>query len=416
MLFVWCPPLALSNMDFPFVRRIFGGGAAKRAAPGDGGPPRGAPGGGGGDDDEDSPSTAMVRQISLPSDWEHAPAAAADGINAGDFQHGFRKLRNASELCLEFERLAESPVGPRDKFCDDAAAARAALPTSAWTPAVQAAFAKADAAFQRARRPPRAASSAHLYGTALLSSADAQRAGQYRDGRGLSFAAGDLLRLEREDNDWWCVRKQGDVVTGTPFGAERGPQGRLHTTAVQVCVHMFRLPQDSEEATEVQKLFNGSSAGKRWSHFTVDRIQSPELWEDYYLLRERLFRRCGAEGLNEKLVWHGCAGKVVLPIAAGGFDWRLCGLHGTAYGRGAYFAVNSSYSQNNSYSTPDPGTGLKHMFLCRIVAGRQVTGNSRLQRPPPGFHSAVNNMKSPTIYVTFEIAQACPMYHVTFKT
>ena len=120
-----------------------------------------------------------------------------------------------------------------------------------------------------------AAEAAAVAVSSISASADAQRAGQYRDGRGLRFAAGDLLRLEREDNDWWCVRKQGDVVTGTPFGAERGPQGRLHTTAVQVCVHMFRLPPDSEEATEVQKLFNGSSAGKRWSHFTVDRIQSP---------------------------------------------------------------------------------------------------------------------------------------------
>ena len=70
------------------------------------------------------------------------------------------------------------------------------------------------------------------------------------------------------------------------------------------------------------------------------------LYIKHSLLRERMFSRLGSDGLNEKLLWHGCAGPVVLPIAASGFDWRLCGLHGTAYGRGAYFAKNSSYSQN----------------------------------------------------------------------
>ena len=106
----------------------------------------------------------------------------------------------------------------------------------------------------------------------------------------------------------------------------------------------------------------------------------------------------------------------MLPIASGGFDWRLCGLHGTAYGRGAYFAKNSTYSQNDAYSKPDAG-GLKHMFLTRVLVGRTCQGNSGLQRPPPGIHSAMNGAdeKKAAIFVTFDVAQSFPQYHVTFK-
>ena len=130
-----------------------------------------------------------------------------------------------------------------------------------------------------------------------------------------------------------------------------------------------------------------------------------------------MFGRLGSDGLNEKLLWHGCAGPVVLPIAASGFDWRLRGLHGTAYGRGAYFAKNSSYSQNDAYSKPDPNTGLKHMFLTRVLVGRTCTGTSTLQRPPPGVHSAINgsDVNTASVFVTFDIAQTVGQYHVSFK-
>jgi len=178
---------------------------------------------------------------------------------------------------------------------------------------------------------------------------------------------------------------------------------------------MFRLSPEHEEYKVVIDLFLKTSTTKTFSHLTIDRIQSHALWEDFYMYRERMFRSFGLEGLNEKLLWHGCAGPVVLPIASQGFDWRLCGLHGTAYGRGAYFAKKSQYSQSDTYSKPDPGTGIKHIFLTRVICGRETQGSGSLQLPPLGYHSAVNNTNSPTIVVSFDLAQAYPMYHIAFR-
>lgn len=42
------------------------------------------------------------------------------------------------------------------------------------------------------------------------------------------------------------------------------------------------------------------------------------------------------DGLNveERQLFHGTKSKVVEPICRKGFDWRLCGKHGTVYGHG----------------------------------------------------------------------------------
>jgi len=57
------------------------------------------------------------------------------------------------------------------------------------------------------------------------------------------------------------------------------------------------------------------------------------------------------------------------------------------------------------------------MFLTRVLVGRTCTGTSALQRPPPGVHSAINgsDVKKASVFVTFDIAQNFPQYHITFK-
>jgi hypothetical protein len=408
---------------------------------GGGGGDTGAAAAGDADASDGKPSTAMFRQISLPTEWAAADSGVQPGVEGCVF--GFASSQNAVEIVSEFRKIAAQPVGSRDAFISAAETLRADL-GAAWTSDVEAAFIQTKCAYAvrngnlhthagtatlsatataAAAKTAKTATAAavipgqHTYGTALFDSKSppGPRMSKVRGG-GPRFKAGDLLRLERsaESNDWFHYT----IMTGVPVDgscplppASSNKRGQVHASMVEVTCSMFRLSPTSEEAVEVKKLFKGSP-----KQFTVDRIQSPGLWEDYYMMRERLYRRCGgAEGLNEKLAWHGCAGPVVLPIAQGGFDWRLCGLHGTAYGRGAYFAKNSSYSQSDNYSKPDVGTAIKHLFLCRIALGRAVKGTSALQRPPPGFHSAVNDTTSMSIMVTFEIAQAYPMYHVTFK-
>lgn len=42
----------------------------------------------------------------------------------------------------------------------------------------------------------------------------------------------------------------------------------------------------------------------------------------------------GETQLNEKILFHGTAPRVVESICREGFDWRMCGRHGVAYGQG----------------------------------------------------------------------------------
>ena len=152
----------------------------------------------------------------------------------------------------------------------------------------------------------------HIYGVALYTSSSPE----CRHKTTLTFAQGDLLRLERKDNDTWNARVQGAApVSGCPFAAMGGSKGEVHTSLIQVVCTMYRLHKTCEEYQKVAKLFEPSCTNgtTSCSTFHVDRVQNTALWQDFYLLRERLFRRLGAEGLNEKLLWHGCSGPVVLP-------------------------------------------------------------------------------------------------------
>ena len=46
--------------------------------------------------------------------------------------------------------------------------------------------------------------------------------------------------------------------------------------------------------------------------------------------------------LNEVYLWHGTHVRAALNIAHEGFDIQTAGLNGTMYGKGLYFAENSS--------------------------------------------------------------------------
>jgi hypothetical protein len=103
-----------------------------------------------------------------------------------------------------------------------------------------------------------------------------------------------------------------------------------------------------------------------------------------------------------------------------GVDFRMHGKNGTAYGKGAYFAVEAAYSDNYT----DKQATLRQMFLCRVLAGRSALGKTEYQRPPPInaakphgelYDSCVNNVTAPTIYVVFDIEQCYPEYLIEYS-
>ncbi|KAH3857500.1 hypothetical protein DPMN_100109, partial [Dreissena polymorpha] len=77
----------------------------------------------------------------------------------------------------------------------------------------------------------------------------------------------------------------------------------------------------------------------------VYRVQNPIQWKYYTVKKAEMIQDNEGFGrVVEGNLFHGTSSNAVDAICRKGFDWRLCGKHGTLYGQGSYFATNASYS------------------------------------------------------------------------
>lgn len=91
------------------------------------------------------------------------------------------------------------------------------------------------------------------------------------------------------------------------------------------------------------------------------------------------------------------------------------------FGNGTYFAVNASYSANDTYSKPD-ANGNKYMYLARVLVGEYSLGRkgslTPAQKNPSNavdlFDSSTDNMSQPSMFIIFNDIQAYPEYLITF--
>ena len=119
----------------------------------------------------------------------------------------------------------------------------------------------------------------------------------------------------------------------------------------------------------------------------------------------------------ERLLFHGTSSDVIDAICKHNFDHRCHGKNGTKYGKGSYFAVKASYS--NNYCSGQT----RFMFLARVLTGEFKQGDESLHRPPlkdprnPAsdlYDSCVDNESSPSIFVIFNDEQCYPAYLITY--
>ncbi|VDI18790.1 Hypothetical predicted protein [Mytilus galloprovincialis] len=81
----------------------------------------------------------------------------------------------------------------------------------------------------------------------------------------------------------------------------------------------------------------------------VYSVQNPRLWQKFSLQKEHMIEDIGKDNINEQHLFHGTDTSAVGGICRDGLDWRMCGLNGTAFGQGTYFATDSSYSEKYSH-------------------------------------------------------------------
>ncbi len=153
----------------------------------------------------------------------------------------------------------------------------------------------------------------------------------------------------------------------------------------------------------------------------IQKIQNSDLLKQFIVVKERMERR-GGIGSNEMQLFHGTRSETVDHINMRGFNRSYNRTH--VYGKGVYFALDASYSAQDTYSPPD-ADGAKRMYLARVLAGDTCVGRSNdiepsLPRPNSASpidlcDSTIDSQKNPKIFVTYKDNQQYPEYLITFK-
>uniref|UniRef100_A0A667WTG9 Si:ch73-252i11.1 n=1 Tax=Myripristis murdjan TaxID=586833 RepID=A0A667WTG9_9TELE len=175
------------------------------------------------------------------------------------------------------------------------------------------------------------------------------------------------------------------------------------------------LQRSSEEFKRIEGLFCNTMAG--FDIVQIERIQNKKLWEFYDCQKNYMKKNNAGRNVQEKKLFHGTDSKHVHAICHDNFDWRICGTHGTAFGRGSYFARDAKYS--HSYTGQ---SDVKSMFVSLVLVGQYTRGSSDYVRPPSKdggdvhfYDSCVDDVRDPSIFVVFEKHQIYPEYLLQYQ-
>lgn len=160
--------------------------------------------------------------------------------------------------------------------------------------------------------------------------------------------------------------------------------------------------------------------------FQLQRIQHRQLWDKYALEKKHMSER-NSGSVNERQLFHGTRNTDPNVVIKGvrGIDFRYSScVYELRWGRGAYFAVNASYS--NNYCYVDRGSGFKQLLLVKVLTGRSYDYGKRkdpeLTKPPPlsqGSHVLHDTVKGYTngssVYVVYDHDRAYPAYLITYS-
>ncbi|XP_031160228.1 protein mono-ADP-ribosyltransferase PARP14-like isoform X4 [Sander lucioperca] len=183
---------------------------------------------------------------------------------------------------------------------------------------------------------------------------------------------------------------------------------------------VFKKVELHPNSPEYQVVATGFHKTARYNILKIERVQNLYLWHAYSVCRQRIFAKNGPADLGEMSLYHGTSAESCSCIERDRFDRSYAGAHATAYGKGVYFAVNAGYSASNF--SPADTSGLKRLYVARVLTGRYTVGNSSMKATPPRgsdptdcFDSLVNNQQQPTMFVIFHDDQAYPEYLITFS-
>nr|XP_046249220.1 protein mono-ADP-ribosyltransferase PARP12-like [Scatophagus argus] len=179
---------------------------------------------------------------------------------------------------------------------------------------------------------------------------------------------------------------------------------------------LITLSKSAKEFERIEMLFKHTMT--KSSINSIQRIQNPSLWTVFQWQKGQMKKRNGGSAVNEQYLFHGTDESLVEAICDQNFDWRVCGVHGTAYGKGSYFARDASYSDRYSRNKISLK---KTMFVALVLVGEYTRGSRSYVRPPAKedgktfYDSCVDHKSNPGIYVVFEKQQIYPEYLINYS-
>ncbi|NXP11385.1 PAR12 polymerase, partial [Thinocorus orbignyianus] len=180
---------------------------------------------------------------------------------------------------------------------------------------------------------------------------------------------------------------------------------------------LVQLSYTSAEYGKIKRLFEKTM--KDYYIHQLQRIQNLALWQVFQWQKKQMKKLSKKKWVDERLLFHGTSPSHVSAICEQNFDWRICGTHGTLFGKGSYFARDASYS--HAYCSAH--SGRYSMFVAQVLVGDFVQGDPKYLRPPPRhsnsnrlYDSCVDDPIDPSIFVIFEKHQVYPAYIVEYST
>ncbi|XP_063610546.1 uncharacterized protein LOC134784410 [Penaeus indicus] len=150
----------------------------------------------------------------------------------------------------------------------------------------------------------------------------------------------------------------------------------------------------------------------------IQRNQNPYLWKAFQIKKEEMILQYGDEASVKMTdLFHGTKPDIVNTICKENFDFRLHGEStGHIWGKGSYFGNDITFCYR--YCRPD-STGLRYLFVAKVLVGAIVLGEKDLRRPPLNtatnnlFDTTVDNETHPTIFVKYDKQEYYPEYIIT---
>ncbi|XP_059470849.1 poly [ADP-ribose] polymerase tankyrase-2-like [Neocloeon triangulifer] len=194
-------------------------------------------------------------------------------------------------------------------------------------------------------------------------------------------------------------------------------------------IELEKLSEQSESFAYVRDKMSKTICHDDVESYTIKkvyRINNKYTWPRYKKRRAQISKELGGHWVEEKHLFHGSP--QAKKIACEGFD-RGFAKNSGMFGKGVYFAENSSKSNNYAFGNFKPCDQhhnrrcqicTRQMLICKVALGRIHHLTSTATSLPRGYHSVKAEPNSNFLlhpeYIIYNDDQVYPSFLVEYKT